>query len=165
MQERRQHKRFTVVHTRVEAVMPLASSVIIMDLSASGMLVKADRRLNIGSKYSLKIGFEGEVFTVRATVMRCLLVESVKEANGNIKPIYLAGMQFIDGVNEKIEEIVNFIKTETQSVVSKQILNRPDTEFADGYVSALCKASLRPHMTADWRFQTLEMHLTTKDVE
>jgi len=128
MQERRQHKRLTVEHVKVNGEIPLASDVKIMDLSMNGILVKADRRLNIGNKYSLKIGYKGKGLLVKATVMRCLLVESVKDADGNVKPIYLAGMQFTDVSNEKIEEIINFIEADTQVSCLNQILSESEIE-------------------------------------
>ncbi len=127
MQERRQHKRFAVEHMKINGEMPLATDVKIMDLSMNGILVKADKRLNIGNKYSLKIGYKGKVLSVKVTVVRCLLVESVKDANGNVKPVYRAGMQFTDVPNEKIEEIIEFIAADTQLGCLDQILSKPDT--------------------------------------
>jgi curved DNA-binding protein CbpA len=121
MQERRQHKRLKVDHLKVISEMPSASEVKIIDISMSGVLVKADRRLNIANKYALRIGYRESVLFVKAVVMWSLLVESVDDANGNIKPVYLAGMQFTNVSNEKIEEILSFIEGDTQSDIQLSV--------------------------------------------
>jgi len=144
MQKKRQHKRFTVEHMKVTGEIPLASDVKIMDLSKNGILVKADRRLNIGNKYSLKIGYRGKVLFVKATVMRSLLVESVKEANGNVKPIYLAGMQFTGALDEKTEEIINFIEADTQVSCLDQFLSGLDTESCGGLIPGYIQNKFDP---------------------
>jgi len=128
VEERRQHKRLKVDHLKVISEMPSASEVKIIDISMSGVLVKADRRLNIANKYVLKIGYRDSVLFVKAVVMWSLLVESVDDANGNIKPVYLAGMQFTDISNEKIEEILSFIEVDTQADIQLGVDNNNFSE-------------------------------------
>lgn len=114
VREKRRHKRFQVKHMKVDSAMPSATDVKIINISMSGALVKADRRLNIGNKYALKIGYKDKVLFVKAVAIWSLLAQGIEDADGSINPVYLAGMQFADVPNEKIEEIVNFIVADTQ---------------------------------------------------
>jgi Tfp pilus assembly protein PilZ len=120
IQERRQYKRIKVEHMGVNSEMPSATYVKIIDISKSGIFVKADRKLDIGKKYSLKIEYENKVLFVKAVVVWSLLEDNVEDANGNIIPIYIAGMQFTDVLKGKITEIISMIEIDinTSSYVS-----------------------------------------------
>ena len=100
--------------------MPSATYVKIIDISKTGVFVKADRKLDIGKKYALKIEYENEVLFVKAVVVWSLLEDNVEDANGNIIPIYIAGMQFTDVLKGKITEIISSIEIDmnTSSYVS-----------------------------------------------
>ena len=122
IQDRRRYKRIRVEHMGVNSEMPSASYVKIVDISKNGIFVKADRKLDIGKKYSLKIEYESEVLFVKAVVVWSLLEDNVEVADGNIIPIYIAGMQFTDVLKGKITEIINMIEIDIS---------------ANSYVSAL----------------------------
>jgi hypothetical protein len=127
LQEKRRHKRFQVKHMKVDSAMPSATDVQIINISMSGALVKADRRLDIGNKYALKIGYKDEVLFVKAVAIWSLLSQSIEDADGGIKPVYIAGMQFADLPSEKIEEIVNFIEADTQEDMVRRSSCREDS--------------------------------------
>ncbi len=120
IQERRQYKRMKVEHMEVNSEMPSATYVKIIDISKNGVFVKADRKLDIGKKYSLKIEYENKVLFVKAVVVWSLLEDNVEDAAGNIIPIYIAGMQFTDVLKGKITEIISMIEIDinTSSGVS-----------------------------------------------
>lgn len=126
VQEKRRHKRIAVRNMKVESEMPAASDVKIINVSMSGVSVKADRRLNIGNKYALKIGYKEKVLFVKAIVIWSLLTEDVEDAKGCVKPVYIAGMQFTDVTSGKIEEIVSFIEAD-----AREDTLRPGTESPD----------------------------------
>jgi len=110
IQERRRHKRLKVEHMEVNCEMPSASVVKIIDISKSGVFVKADRKLDIGKKYTLKIEYGNKVLFVKAAVAWSLLVNNIEDANGNIIPISIAGMQFTDVLKGEITEIISLIE-------------------------------------------------------
>lgn len=110
VQERRQHRRLKVEDMKVNCEMPSATDVKIIDISKSGVFMKADRKLDIGNKYALKIGYENEVLFVKAVVVWSLVADNVKEANGSIIPIYIAGMQFTDVLKGEIKDILSLIE-------------------------------------------------------
>lgn len=110
VQERRQHRRLKVEDMKINSEMPSATDVKIIDISKSGVFVKADRKLDIGKKYALKIGYENEVLFVKAVVVWSLLADNVEDANGSIVPIYIAGMQFTDVLKGEINDILSLIE-------------------------------------------------------
>ncbi len=132
VQEKRRHKRIAVRNMKVDSEMPSASDVKIINLSMSGVLVKADRRLNIGNKYTLKIGYKEKVLFAKAVVIWSLLTAGVEDAKGDIKAVYLVGMQFTNVTNGKIEEIVSFIEADT-----REDTLRPGTESPDEIIEEI----------------------------
>ena len=120
IQERRQSKRIKVEHMGVNSEMSSATYVKIIDISKNGVFVKADRKLDIDKKYSLKIEYENKVLFVKAVVVWSLLEDNVEDANRNIIPIYIAGLQFAYVLKGEITEIINMIEIDinTNSYVS-----------------------------------------------
>ena len=110
MQERRKHKRLKVENMKVNSEMLLATDVKIINISLGGILVKADRIMNIGNKYALKIEYEDKVLFVKADVVWSLLVDNVEDANGNIIPIHIAGMQITDVLKGEIKKIIGLLE-------------------------------------------------------
>jgi hypothetical protein len=109
MDEKRRYKRFSVDIMEINGKMVLASYVKILDISIGGVSFKANRRLNMGSEYSLKMENKRRELTVKGIIVRSTLSESIEDSRGNIVPVYSAGMQFTDSSEEKIKEIEAFI--------------------------------------------------------
>jgi hypothetical protein len=116
--ERRRHKRLRVEHLRIDSKMPPADGVRILNISLSGILLKTCSRLKIGRKYAVRIGYANRVVLAKADVVWSLLLESLEGARGDIKPLYLAGMQFANVSDKEIEEIVNLIKSDAREIAS-----------------------------------------------
>jgi len=127
--ERRRHKRLKVEHVKLHSEMPSAGDIRILNISMSGVLLKADSRLEIGRKYAVKMGYGDKMLFVKADVVWSLLADSLEKADGDIKPIYLAGMQFTDVSTEKIREIVNFIEFDTEAEENQ--FNNPGERHAE----------------------------------
>ena len=109
MEEKRRDKRFSVDIMEINGKMVLATYVKILDISIGGVSFKANRRLNMGNEYSLKMESRGGELTLKGIIVRSSLSESIKDSGGNIVPVYSAGMQFTDTSEEKIKEIEAFI--------------------------------------------------------
>jgi len=45
------------------------------------------------------------------------LADSVKEANGDITPLYIAGMQFIDVIKGEIPEIIKLLEANVEGTM------------------------------------------------
>jgi|GEM_PF-192603 len=126
MQDKRRHKRYTLDVMEVEGKMMFASEVKIIDISIDGVSVKANRRLNIGSEYLLKLDDRKKVISLKGTVVWSSLSESRKGPGGGLVPIYTVGMKFNNISVEKITELLEFIeghKKEEVPVTGGQRLN------------------------------------------
>lgn len=108
--ERRQHRRIDVDNIAVDCDMPSVSRVKVKNISSSGALVMADKLINIGKNYVLKIGYKDKSVLVKATVVWAILVDSLKQDNGDVIPLYIAGMQFVDVMRGEMTEIINLLE-------------------------------------------------------
>ena len=110
MHDTRRYKRFKLNDRKVNGKMVLATEMQVIDISISGISLKANRRLNIGSVYTLKL--EGrKTISLRGTVVWCSLTETRKGSEEEMIPIYSAGMQFKDMSAERITELQYFIES------------------------------------------------------
>jgi len=145
-EEKRLHKRLSVKNMNIQSEMSLAKKLIIINISSGGVLVKADRRLNIGNTYILKIGYKDNVLFARAVVKWSFLVESIEDTDGNIVPLYMAGMQFDEVSSEKGEEIVHSIMADVESDVFQLI---DHTETSPGYAHLHHDRDSETHMVKE----------------
>jgi hypothetical protein len=76
MPERRRHERFIVGILEITGRMTFTRDVKIHDISVGGVAVTVDKRLNLGSEYTLKIEGKGTALSLRGVVAWSLLSES-----------------------------------------------------------------------------------------
>lgn len=105
----RRYKRFAIDSMKIKGRIMFSKIVDIIDISLGGISLKADRRLNIGNEYILKIDEKGLYISVKAIVVWSSLHQSRKAANGDLVPIYAVGMRFSESSNDKISELIKFI--------------------------------------------------------
>ncbi len=116
MHEKRRYKRYKLNDLEVHGKMALATEVKVIDISISGIALKANRRLNIGSDYTLKLE-GGKTISLRGTVVWCSLIDNKKGSKGEMIPIYSAGMQFKDMSNERTTELQYLIESHKKEEV------------------------------------------------
>jgi Tfp pilus assembly protein PilZ len=104
--EKRRHPRFTVEDVQGQVV--LASKVEILNLSLGGVAIRADRRLNIGSQYTLKLEM-GDRFIAMPGVVVWSVLSGLRKAKGGDAPEYSAGLRFTAVVDDRIAGLIEFI--------------------------------------------------------
>jgi Tfp pilus assembly protein PilZ len=104
----RSHKRFSVVG--IQSKMLFATEVNILNISLGGAAIEADRRLNIGDMYTLKLQSESEALQVKGMVVWANISRSKHTAKGDTVPVYQAGIRFTDVVDEKITRLMDVIE-------------------------------------------------------
>lgn len=110
MSDRRQFKRFSVNILGMNGKMMFARNVKVVNISMGGISFKADRRLNIGRNYTVKLENKDQVLTMEGSVVSSVLSESQKDSAGDIVPVYTAGMKFIRVSDEsRLKEIINSV--------------------------------------------------------
>lgn len=110
MEDKRRYKRYTLDITDVRSDMIFATDLTIHDISLGGVSLKADKRLNMGSEYIIKIRARDKLINLKGEVVWALLSEHRETPNGDVIPIYKAGLKFTHLSDEKLSEIVKFIE-------------------------------------------------------
>jgi len=125
MQEKRRHKRYNLDLIDIHGKMSLTNKVEILDISLSGVALKADRRLNIGKEYMIKLEEKGKTLDVKGIVVRSELSGIEDRGHGERASIYTAGMVFKDGFMDKIADFLSPIenKKNTASTAVNRRLN------------------------------------------
>ena len=129
MKNRRRHKRFTLNVTEVDAIMMFAAEVKVIDIGIGGVSLKANRRLNIGNEYALKLDDKNKVIRVKGTVVWSSLCESKAGPDGEVVPIYTSGLKLANMSNERITELLNFIEGHKKEEVHVIEGNRLNVRF------------------------------------
>jgi hypothetical protein len=102
-------KRFVVDDMDIRGRIIFATEVEVLNISSHGISVKAERRLDIGSEYPLKL-VEGErAVALKGTVVWSSIHEHRDGPHGDVVPVYSAGMTFSELVSEKMDELIDFI--------------------------------------------------------
>lgn len=107
-QESRRSPRFTVYG--IEGTIMFASEVNIIDISMSGIALRADRRLDIGREYTMKLEFDDKTFTIKGTVVWSVLSELTQGPFDEMVPVYKAGLRFAEILSDKVHDLVTFIE-------------------------------------------------------
>jgi len=110
MENTRRYKRFRLDFLEVNGQLTFATEVILLDISMGGISLKADRRLNIGGKYVIKLGDRKRLIALKGEVAWSALSENKVTPDGEIIPVYTAGMRFIDLSKEKSAELMDFVE-------------------------------------------------------
>jgi PilZ domain len=105
--DNRRQPRFTV--EGVHGKLTFASEVEILNMSLSGVALRLDRRLNIGSEYALKLEVEDTTVSVQGTIVWAALDEVRKRPGGDEDAVYSAGMRFTDIVTPRLAHLLEFI--------------------------------------------------------
>jgi len=87
-----------------------ASEVVINDISITGASLIADRKLDMGREYSLRILGNDLELPVRGTVIWCTENESAGTQKKHTYLKYAAGLQFSDLQEETIAKLITFIE-------------------------------------------------------
>jgi hypothetical protein len=112
MREKRQDIRVKVNGRYVIGRLMFARKVEIDDISINGVSLRADRRMEIGRLYQLKLESRNKVFRVSGVVIWSRLNEISKTPAGEIALIYEAGIRFRDTADRgMIGELIDFIRT------------------------------------------------------
>lgn len=107
MTNRRWHPRSVVEN--LFGKMVFASQVEILNMSLSGVAVKVDRRLNIGTDYALKLELQDKTCQVKGTVVWSMLSD-IRKAGSEDVSFYTAGIKFADSLTPSLAAILDFIQ-------------------------------------------------------
>jgi len=125
--ERRKYKRFFPKNRNFYGNISINQNVDIINIGLGGIMVKTDKRLNIGTEYMLKLGHRDETLSVSTRALWSLIIESQKNRYGDITPIYIVGMQFnkvSENVMDKLQNIIKNHELEDYDQHKSKIINK-----------------------------------------
>jgi Tfp pilus assembly protein PilZ len=105
---KRREPRFVV--EGLQGKMTFASEVSILNMSLSGVAIRTDRRLNIGTEYQLRLENGTDSLNVRGTVVWCSLESRRKDTRGEDILIYSAGLRFTNVMTEALQNLMTFLE-------------------------------------------------------
>lgn len=129
MQDRRQHKRYSLDLIDINGKMSLTDKVEVIDISLSGVALKADRRLNIGKEYAIKLQKRGATLEVKGIVVRSELSGMEERGHGEQASIYTAGMVFKSGFMDKIAAFLKPLEQNKKKEPPAAVDRRLDVRF------------------------------------
>jgi Tfp pilus assembly protein PilZ len=107
-EERRLHRRFVV--EGIEGALMFATDVEILNISISGVALKANKRLEIGREYALKLEYMEKSLSLNGTIVWSVLSELGTGQREAKVPIYKAGMRFTNVISDKMVNLLDFIE-------------------------------------------------------
>jgi hypothetical protein len=105
--DNRRQPRFVV--EGLQGKLTFSSEVEIINMSLSGVALKLDRRLNIGSEYTLKLEIEDRDVSVNGVIVWAALDEMRKGRLGEDITVYSAGMKFTNLMTPRLAQLLEFI--------------------------------------------------------
>jgi hypothetical protein len=130
MRNKRQHKRYELIDIQgIQGKMTLANKVDIVDISAGGISVKADKKLDTGREYVIKLGDKVQCVEVRGVVVRSTLCGMEKGEDGESVLIYAAGMKFKEGQEARIKAFLDTVERQAKEDVSPAAERRLNVRF------------------------------------
>ena len=118
--EKRKYNRYEVdsVHGR----MLCSSDINVLNISMDGAAVATTQRLVIGREYSLKLKFENTNLTLRGRVVWSVLSHSKTLTNGEVVPVYRAGMRFTNTLTDDATRLISYIEKSKSNPLEQRIL-------------------------------------------
>jgi hypothetical protein len=104
--DKRKFPRFSV--SGIQGRVSFSTSVEILNLSLGGVAIKADRRLELGQVYLLRLDLGDRELDVEGIAVWSKL-SGLAEVDGGSVPEYSAGFRFTDVLTEKVQDLVDFI--------------------------------------------------------
>lgn len=119
-EERRKHRRFLIEGMDITCKMLFATEASLLDISLGGASISVDKRLEMGSEYSLEIESNNDtIISLKGVVVWEQLADSFKNEKGESSPVYIAGIRFNNVFTGKGEELIEFIQDSLESSTQK----------------------------------------------
>ena len=134
MQDKRQYPRYVV--EGVEGTLMFTTHVDILNISINGVALKANRRLEIGREYILRLEYKDRTVSVNGVVVWSVLSELTDGPHAEKVPVYKAGMRFTDIISDKMARLLEFIEShklsQDERLNIRFTIKTPDKAILDG---------------------------------
>lgn len=149
--ERRKYKRYNAAGIRGNV--RFLADLKLVNISIDGAAIETDKRLDLNREYKFKIYPIGTPLEARGIVVWSKLVQVEKTKEGDVVPTYRSGVKFLDGLDEKTIQLMNF--KEDSSV------RTPERRLG----GVRCKIAKHESVTIDYPYEYLVKEISLSGVE
>jgi len=121
MKDNRKHKRVSSKGQNIHCKIQFTTEVGLINISSSGASIRVNKQLNMGQDYSINIKRGDSSILVKGTVIWEKLIASEKNDQGDLVPVYKAGIKFNNILTDKGNELIDFI---TDNLVVSELKSR-----------------------------------------
>lgn len=118
--ENRRFRRYDV--DSVHGKMAYSSDINILNISMDGAAIATTQRLIMGKEYALKLHYENISLTIRGKIVWSMLSHSKTLKNGEVVPVYKAGVKFTNVLTDEATNLITYIEKSRISGMEKRIL-------------------------------------------
>lgn len=111
MTNNRKHERLSSSGLNIHCKVHFATEIDLLNISNSGALVSLVKPLHIGQRYTLHVRHEKSEISLTGVVVWERLVGSKTNEEGEIVPLYKAGIKFDSILTKKGSELISFIES------------------------------------------------------
>jgi c-di-GMP-binding flagellar brake protein YcgR len=148
----RRFKRYRLDFVEINGQLTLVSEVSVLDISMGGVSLRADKRLNIGGKYLLRLDDQKMRISVKCEVAWARLSGTKKSPEGEAVPLYTAGMKFIDLSEEKYADLLHFVE-----YIEREEVHRADDRRQHVRFNIRMPGMAILNFPADYRVRTISL--------
>lgn len=144
--KKRRYPRYEVAGLGGHLVVPIQIRVI--NVGLGGMALETHSYLQFGRAYTLKLEGGGSSLSLTGTVAWCSLRETTRTAEGEVLPVYRAGLKFEALSGERSQRLWGLIRRHALVEIEDSVLGRfkvdlpADTRLGSSYDFAVRKLSL-----------------------
>ena len=103
----------------------------VLNISLSGLAIRTATQLGVGRKYSINLGQEEERIHLSGTVVWCRLAGTQKLDEGDVAPVYQAGIALDKVFTERSAELLEFLRRNVIVELESRIFGRFSVESED----------------------------------
>jgi hypothetical protein len=118
--EDRKFKRYTV--DSIHGNLLYSSDVNIVNISIDGAAIETSKRLNIDREYTLKIKYGNKFLSIKGIVVWSNLSRTTTNKDGEVVPVYKAGVRFTNVLTEKSYELMKFIEENKSDSIEQRLV-------------------------------------------
>jgi hypothetical protein len=96
----------------------------VLNMSLDGMSIETGNPLKVGSSYSLKLEEATGEIPMRGVVVWCSLVKTTRSEEGDVRPVYKAGIHFADLLTKEAGDLRTFIRQHAVISLENRLFGR-----------------------------------------
>lgn len=120
-EDKRRFKRYEV--QGIQGTLVLNFEARVLNLSLTGLSLATHSPLRAGTRYALRVPRNGEL-RFNAMVRWCRLVGTEKNSREEVVPVYHAGLDFRDDLDQHARELLSFIESHVVVELERRLAGR-----------------------------------------